>query len=276
MSREPAILAHIQGGLGNQLFSYAPARAIAERAQIPLRINSRSGFRKEMYRRDYLLGHFQIDAPETGYWEGFRDPLGRSRRSWIRKFNETRPVYLVGYWLDERYFIDARDILRRELTIRDPATLSPDEQTLAWCGQPNSVSVHCRSYREVANPQPGLMLDAAYYAKAFEIALRHEPDAQFVVFSDDTDWARSFIRTIGHNERVCYAPPVQGDPALATLTDFWLMLRCQHHIAANSSFSWWVAWLGEEEGSLVIAPPQGFPSCGDGFPTRWLLTAKED
>ena len=233
MSRAPAVIAHIQGGLGNQLFCYAAARALSLRASTAMRINTTAGFRKEKYGRDCLLRCLNIDAPEAGWWEGFHDPLGRSRRSWLRKLNDKRPiekrtliqeprdqrfvpelitlrpkrpVYLVGYWQDERYLADAADTLRRELRPRDDQPFAPEPAIDALTREPTAVSVHCRSYSEVANPKPGLKLDAAYYAAAFTTVLQRVPDAQFVVFSDKPDWSRALIAETGHGDRATLVP----------------------------------------------------------------------
>ena len=300
MSRAPAVVAHIQGGLGNQLFCYAMGRAMALRAGLPLRINTLAGYRNEVYGRDCQLRAFNIEAPETGWWEGFRGPMGRSRRSWARKLNAKRPiteraliqepkdqtflpelldlkparaVYLVGYWQDERYFADAIDTLRKDLTLRKTIQLKPDSATDELSKQPDTVSVHCRSYGEVAQLEPGVRLDAAYYDRAFAAVLERVPDARFLVFSDKPDWARQLIEATAHADRVSYAPGIDADATTATLTDFTLMSRCKHHVLANSSFSWWTGWLGEREGSVIIAPPNGLPGSGRGYPDRWLLTS---
>jgi hypothetical protein len=291
-----AVIAHIQGGLGNQLFCYAVGRALSLRAGTALRLNTRAGFRKEKYGRDCLLRRFNIDAPEAGWWEGFHDPLGRSRRSWLAKLNDRRPidrrtlikepadqrylpeltrleptrdVYLVGYWQDERYFADARAALQRELQTRPDQPFEPDPAVDALTRQPEAVSVHCRSYGEVANLRPGVRLDAGYYREALSRMRERVPEARFVVFSDKPEWARALIDEAGHADRAVFAPANHANPTTATLTDFRLMARCRHHVVANSSFSWWTAWLGEREGSVVLAPPGGL--LGNGrFPERWL------
>ena len=296
MSRAPAVIAHIQGGLGNQLFCYAAARALSLRTGVAIRINTTAGFRKEKYGRDCLLRSLNIDAPEAGWWEGFHDPLGRSRRSWLRKLNDKRSieqrtliqeprdqrfvpelitlkpdksVYIVGYWQDERYFADAADTLRRELRPRDDQPFAPDKAIDELTQQPTAVCVHCRSYSEVAHPKPGLRLDSAYYASAFATVLKRVPEAKLVVFSDKPDWARSLITETGHADRATFVPEAKADATTATLTDFRLMSRCRHHVVANSSFSWWTAWLGERAGSVVVAPPTGLPGNG-AFPRRWV------
>ena len=298
MSRSsPAVIGHIQGGLGNQLFCYAAARALAHRSGLPLRLNTRAGYRKEKYGRVCQLDCFTLPINEAGWWEAFNDPLGRSRRSRAAKRDAGRPielrrvireprdqrfveglatlkpthtVYLIGYWQNEAYFADVADRLRDELKVAPHVPCQPDAKIDELTQQPNAVSVHCRSYSEVKNPPPGLVLDTAYYGKALDAMRDRVPDAKFIVFSDDPTWAKSLIDSTGHADRTAYAPSCDADLTTATLTDFQLMSRCQHHIAGNSSFSWWTAWLGEREGSAIVAPPSGLPGHGGGYPDRWV------
>lgn len=292
-----AVVAHIQGGLGNQLFCYAAARAMALRAGLPLALNTRSGFRNEKYQREYLLGFFNIQAQEAGAWQAYIGPFGRTRRSLQVKRDAKRPipergiikqhsdqryipelvdlrptqsVYLLGYWQDERYFMDERETLRNDFTLADDAPFEPDPQLDVLTRQPNRVSVHLRSYSEAAVLKDGVRLDSTYYGPAMDRMRQQLDDARFIVFSDKPDWAEQIINELGHADRCTFAKPASADSTTATLTDFSLMARCKHHIIANSSFSWWAAWLGEREGSRIIAPPCGLLGSGRGFPDRWL------
>ncbi|MFK7789308.1 MAG: alpha-1,2-fucosyltransferase [Phycisphaeraceae bacterium] len=292
-----SIIAHIHGGLGNQLFCYAAARNLALRAELPLKLNTTTGYRKEKYQRQCLLEQFNIRANEAGAWEAYRGPLGRTRRSmqikrdakqpidmrliikepsnqaFISELLELKPrqsVYLLGHWQDERYFVEARQTLRTELMLPADAPFDADPQLDALTQQPHAVSVHLRSYAEVKDPPAGLVLDASYYSAALDAIKQQQPDAHFIAFSDNRDWAQQIIEQSNHLEHTTFAEPASADPTTATLTDFQLMTRCQHHVVGNSSFSWWTAWLGERDDSHIIAPPTGLPGHGRGFPPRWL------
>jgi len=292
----PTVIAHIQGGLGNQLFCYATARAVSLRNGLDLKLNTRTSYRNEKYQRDCLLHRFNIDAKQAGAWQAYRGLFGRTRRSFSAKRDAKKPlgqrtlikeprdqrfmpellelkpskhVYLLGYWQDERYFADARSTLLNEFTLSDQAALKPDAALDERTRQPDTVSVHCRSYSEVANPPPGLVLGVDYYKRAFETVLDRVPEATFVVFSDDRRWAKQLIDATGFASRTHYAPTPTGEPTNATLMDFTLMRQCRHHVVANSSFSWWTAWLGERAGSVVVAPSIGLPGHGR-LPLRWV------
>lgn len=296
----PTVTAHIQGGLGNQLFCYAAARAIALRTGSAIRLNTLSGYDNEKYKRSFLLRSFSIEVEEAGAMEAYRAWLGRLRRSRAARRDAAKPinhrrvikepsdqsflpelldlepkqsVYLLGHWQDERYFTDARATLIKELGLRDNAPFKPDPQIDALTQQSNTVSVHLRSYSEVAAPKQGLTLGTAHYGPAMDRLLQQLDDATFVVFSDQPDWAKQVINELGHADRCVFARPVSTDETTATLTDFRLMAHCKHHIVANSSFSWWTAWLGEREGSVIVAPASGLPGNGR-FPERWLGTTQ--
>ena len=298
MPHAPAtVIAHIQGGLGNQLFCYAAGRALSLRNDLPLRINTISGYRKEKFQRSCLLRSLNIDAQEANRVQAYRYPLGRSVRSKHAKRDANRPlpqrtiaqeprdqqylpglqelkpkhdVYLLGYWQDERYFIDAREQLVRDLTLKADTPYAPDPQYSALVEDPNTVCVHVRSYAEVLDPAPNLILDATYYGPALDAVRKRMPDATFLVFSDKPDWAQQIISQAEHAEHAIFVQPTTADDTTATLTDFKLMTSCRHHVVGNSSFSWWAAWLGEREGSVVVAPPTGLPGHGRGMPKRWL------
>ncbi|NNC86842.1 MAG: alpha-1,2-fucosyltransferase [Akkermansiaceae bacterium] len=299
----PGVVAHIQGGLGNQLFCYAAARALALRNGVPIRINTRDGFRREKYGRDCLLRHLCIEAPEAGWWAGFRGPLGRWRRSWARRWNRARPleqrsllqepadqsfdpairdlavrgpVYLVGYWQHEEYFADAAATLREEFRVRSPEVARAAGEVAAIDPGSDAVSLHCRSYGEVTNLKDGIRLGAEYYAKALDAIAERVPGAQVFCFSDDPAWAQDLLESAARPGAKGGALPVTfistpaEDATRATLIDFTLMSRCKHHVVANSSFSWWTAWLGEQGDSVVVAPATGLLADGARFPERWI------
>lgn len=293
----PAVIGHIQGGLGNQLFCYAAARALSLRAGLPLRLNTTAGYRNEKYGRNLLLRFFNLDLTEAGAAEAYMNLFGRARRSRAAKKDAHKPldqrrviqepkdqqflpelcalqpkqsIYLKGYWQNEAYFADAADTLRDDFQLRESAPIDPDPTLAALAQAPSTVSVHIRSYGEVVNPAPSLVLNEHYYAPAIDAIAEHVPDARLLVFSDDSAWAKSIIDATDHADRATYVPNTHTDPTTATLTDFSLMKRCQHHVVGNSSFSWWTAWLGEREGSRIVAPPTGLPGHGGGFPQRWL------
>ncbi|HNZ40154.1 MAG TPA: alpha-1,2-fucosyltransferase [Candidatus Latescibacteria bacterium] len=272
------VIVQLTGGLGNQLFQYATARAIAHRNAVPLKLDT-SWF-KRYPQRAYGLGGFMIEASVATMeeieelcpprwslrWAGgqARDrtkPYSRRRvvRERWKRFDPALlkvggDAYLIGCWQSERYFMDIAELIRRELVFKTP----PDERNaelLSRIDETDSVSLHIRRGDYVTNPvladiygTPGLQ----YYARALEVVAGHTNAPHVFVFSDDIPWARENFVTNLPTEFVCHNGPGKE------IEDLRLMSRCRHHIIANSSFSWWGAWLAEHPGQLVIAPDPWF------------------
>jgi hypothetical protein len=165
------------------------------------------------------------------------------------------PVYLVGYWQSECYFTDISDRLRADFTLKqDGSGANARLLKLALAG--NSVGLHVRRGDFVTlsdAAQVHGLCSIEYYRRAIDIVRSRFSDCQFLVFSDDPEWARAEL------------PP---DPSAVFVTgndlcpeqDLALMSACKHHIIANSSFSWWAAWLGYSPEQLVIAPDPWYAS----------------
>lgn len=271
----PPVVTLVKGGLGNQLFCYAAARALALRLGRPLALDIITGYRRDDYGRSFRLGRFPIQAevarPEWclgGDTHSWRHRLARNgnkllplaRRSYLAEKRRhgvellmlaqpspSRRVYLNGYWQDERFFEDAAGVIRAELEPPAPVTAGGLE-TLRRIGEPGfSVMVHVRRVRY--SPKLG----ADYYRSAVRQCLAVEPRARFFVFGDDLEWARTTIDFGG--------APVEfvANQGADELEDFHLMTRCAGAIVANSSFSWWGAWLGRTPKRVWTPAIPGFP-----------------
>jgi len=271
-----SVIAVVKGGLGNQMFCYAAARALALRTERELLLDTRTGFRRDGYGRAYRLDRFPIAAreapPKFCLGSDFRSPrhklaralarfLPRNQRRYIAEIRDAGPeqlldlsptparIYLNGYWQNEAYFVGHATAIRRELAPPEPA--DPENQALARriAAEPAPVFLHVR--RQRYSPR----LDAGYYRAAIE-RLRAELPAppRFFLFGDDLDWARS---QLGLSPDECEPITHNTDDETA---DLFLMSRCRHAIAANSSFSWWAAWLIGSPTPLVIFPANpGWP-----------------
>lgn len=272
------IVARINGGLGNQLFQYATARAAAIRSDQPLILDTRE-YVTNPYRR-FGLDRFRIDATicSTNSFDGVRLPpprkqvlsfvywqltTGRRLRYYRERgltfqpqVNELRgPAYLHGYFQSERYFADAADTLRRELSIKAP----PTEENARWLediGATQSVGVHVRRGDYVTNASAsqthGTCSPEYYLNGARRIIERTGISPTFFVFSDDPDWTQASIRLPGETRFVRHNDDEHN------YEDLRLLTACKHHIIANSSFSWWGAWLAHQAGQIVIAPRSWF------------------
>jgi hypothetical protein len=172
------------------------------------------------------------------------------------KINQFKPyaiqdVYLMGYWQSFRYF----DSIRKELIseIRPAKNLSAHYQTyLKKIQSTVSVMVHIRRGDYIHLPAATKVhrfLGLAYYQKGMDLFLEKDPATQFFIFSDDLNWARE---NLPHQERICFIESTSKYNA--PLEELFLMTQCQRHLIANSSLSWWGAWLSSNPSPLVIAP----------------------
>ena len=282
MSGRGRVTVQIAGGLGNQLFQYATARRLALRNQVPLTVDPVSGFVGDFYRRRYLLDRFHIRAdlidPRAAYvsrwrrWQrALRVRIDRSRdlaeRSYIREEDSrfeprlldlrvSRPIYLEGYWQYVDYFADIRDTLCEELTLRTPH--DPDNLEVARrIHSVEAVCLHVRRLHGVPDTKDARpVMDAgwkhyiepSYFEKAIELMAQKVERPHFFVFADYPDWAREHVRTTHPIEFVTH------NGSERDYEDFWLMGQCRHFIVANSTFSWWAAWLARHADKVVIAP----------------------
>jgi hypothetical protein len=175
-------------------------------------------------------------------------------------------VYLDGYWQSERYFAGIAEELRSELQLAAPAS-EANAEMMARIEGCEAVCVHVRRGDYAGSAAHGTC-SVEYYARASERVAERVAGARFFVFSDDPEWARANLSLGAGAECVEVNPPSR--PA----EDLRLMRRCRHFIVANSSFSWWPAWLSEHEDKVVVAPARWFadPEAdeGDVVPKRWL------
>ena len=215
---------------------------------------------------DLVLRWLRIDR-SNGAWPIYREPHFQFDPALL----ELRaPVYLDGYWQSERYFSSIAVLLRQELTAKAP--LDPKNEALARSiDAVNAVSLHVRRGDYVDNPATTRfhgVCSLDYYQRAIDyISLRVEAPHLFV-FSDDPQWTRANLRYAAATTFVDANPPDRG------YRDMGLMARCRHHIIANSSFSWWGAWLNPSCEKIVIAPDRWFSAARndtrDLIPPGWV------
>lgn len=295
------IINRVFGGLGNQLFSYAAARRLALANKSELVLDHISGFRYDnQYHRHYQLDHFSISCRKATAAERLM-PFSRIRRFLLRRLNATRPferrcyirqegidfdsrllsyqlkgtLYLEGYWQSESYFRDVEPQIREDLRILPPKD-NINQQMAARIQSQVSVAVHVRFFDEPEQSSPirSSTNNASehYYNRAIAEMERNVCGAHYFLFSDRPEDARTMIAL--SSDRITLVDHNQGD-AMA-YADLWLMTQCQHFIIANSTFSWWGAWLSDNPNKVVIAP--GFEKRAGasswGFrgllPTEWI------
>lgn len=179
-------------------------------------------------------------------------------------------AYLIGYWQSEKYFDSIADTLRDDLRLRE----EPQPVAVEWARRiagVNAVSLHVRRGDYVTNPDVVAAHGGCaigYYTQAARRILERHRDAHFFVFSDEPPWVRQNLPLDAP------ADIVSDGHALRSHEEMWLMSQCRHHIVANSSFSWWGAWLNPRPDKTVIAPARWWASQGrddrDVVPASWL------
>ncbi len=276
----------LRGGLGNQLFQYAAGTHVARmyRATLALDLGEyRSGGRRFMLDaypiKAGIIRSAALLSRRRGFGLIYPDPLGEGLGRWLRPrrvaliseqgeavdaraLAPPAQVYLHGYWQSEKYFADVADELRAELRPKAP----PDAANQAWLdaiARTVSVAVSVRR-GDYLLPQVRAVHGVCtleYYRAAFARMRARLGAPTFFVFSDDMAWARANFT----GDEFRFVDVNDIDAAVAELR---LIAACRHHVIANSSFSWWGAWLARHPDQQVIAP---HPWYADGRATPDLL-----
>ena len=287
------IITQLLGGLGNQMFQYAVGRRLAHVLAVELKLDIT--WLGKRGNRAYSLENFNVRENFASASEiAVVAPKGRLGQALAKKWPEKWPkyiqekhfhfdpeilnlhdgVYLKGYWQSEKYFSDVAAILRREFTVKTP--LSDRSRKLSeMIAAEQSVSIHIRRGDYVAARKTNLVHGVCgldYYFRCIDYLKQLVQNAHFFIFSDDPQWAGDNLK------QLCPATFVDYNRAGRDYEDLQLMSRCNHHIIANSTFSWWGAWLNPREDKIVLAPRQWFDKkiqvsmkMDDLFPSGWIL-----
>jgi hypothetical protein len=287
------IISKIIGGLGNQMFQYAFGRYLSIQYRTDLKLDLRAF---ETYDwRVFELGVFKCQFIEASDKEiNFilkpryfpfrkRDYFGFGNQNLVLKessmlfnskfLNVKKDTYLSGYWQSEKYFLSIRDILLDDLKFKP--TLSESFRILAESilSTPKSVSVHIRRGDYHNNPQVNKIhgvLSTKYYLESMAIIREKLGNPRFYFFSDDIDWVKNEFNQL---ENAFFIDNNKGN---SSFEDMRLMSLCKHNVIANSSFSWWGAWLNQNPNKIVIAPKQWFADpikneeAKDIVPESWI------
>lgn len=289
------IISQVIGGLGNQMFQYAAGRALSILRGVPLYLDVshfngyglHQGFELDkVFSCPVTLAESEDVRAVLG-WQSTRlarrilaRPALRNFRNchfvvepyfhyWPGLCNVPVPSYLAGYWQSERYFADVKQTIRADFTFRNHMT--DRNQALAKeISAVNSVSLHIRRGDYANNSRTNAthgLCPLAYYEAAVRYIADRVDAPHFFVFSDDVDWVRANFTSqyafiyVDHNQ--------EAD----SYNDMRLMSLCKHNIIANSTFSWWGAWLNPHDDKIVIAPNKWFANDNDTrnlLPSDWI------
>ena len=272
------VIVQLIGGLGNQMFQYAMAKRLAVLKDTLLKFDIT--LFKNYGDRQYDLGCFNIKENFASQeeicrlrgpynkkipWKTFK-LINRAKpvhmRSYFKEkqfnfdpevFKVSGDVYVEGYWQSEKYFKDIKHTIREDLQFKtepDPANKEMADLILNL----NSVSVHIRRGDYVSDPEVKKVHGTCsmdYYNNAVENMLEKIKNPHFFVFSDDPAWV---LKNLKINHPITFINKNSGK----AFEDLRLISYCRHHIIANSSFSWWGAWLSKNPHKIVIAPKKWF------------------
>jgi len=292
-----AIRVELLGGLGNQMFQAAAGMAIAERSAAPLELDVTRILKSG--KRQFGLGRLPIDArivqdergrlaktmertrfelakrtqgtvhrPPNG-WQGpvFVEP----HFHYAKEVTEiTAPCYLRGYFQSPKYFAECEERVRRAFDWS--GYVSPDARSFADDVADADVAIHVRRGDYASNPKAEMvhgLLGSDYYKAALDILVQMSPIARVHLFSDDPSYARALL---GDD------PRVQETFGTSEYDDMFMMSKVRRHVIANSTFSWWSAWLDQRSDSVVVAPRAWFSQetmkntdVRDLFPQSWIM-----
>jgi hypothetical protein len=289
------ITSHLMGGLGNQMFQYASARSIAYNNDVPLYLDSHTGFyRDKIYKRKYELFHFPIKGQvvkskySIPFWNMtfrkkilgyenkliykniFTNSIIENQLNFIPEITNyciKKSTWMHGYWQSEKYFDNIKDLIAKELTPPKPK----DDKFLEIAklmNSCNSVSVGVRLFEEVPEINKegvGGLTDIEFFnSSAYKINKNLE-SPEFFVFCTTNSPELKKLDLPGKVHLITHENGYNG-----TLARLWLMTQCKNHIIANSSFYWWGAWLSEinnNYNSKIIA--SSLFSNVDTVPERW-------
>lgn len=289
------IVSHILGGIGNQMFQYAAGRSLSlvTNQQHLLDLNDFSNYRLHNgfeLSRVFNAGVERADISTMHRLLGWRArPLAKRvlRRpgfNWLRCkefvvephfnywpefYNLTGDCYLYGYWQSELYFKPFENVIRSDFVFREPLN-GQNADLASEIHRSQSISLHVRRGDYVSDSKTGNVMDTCtpeYYQMAVNYIVEHVEHPVFYIFSDDIAWVKQNLLVkfpctfVDHNR------------SSESYRDMQLMSLCKHHVIANSSFSWWGAWLNTNPHKLVVAPKSWFRNGTDDrdlIPKEWV------
>lgn len=290
------IITNIIGGLGNQMFQYAVGRALSLSKTVELRLDLRdftgyklhNGFELDRVFNISVQAASDADLHQVLGWRATPMALRALRRrhfSWLRgsrfvvepSFNYWQLIttvpddcYLQGYWQSEKYFLHVAPTVRADFSFKMP-TEGRNLELSEQIGHCNAVSLHVRRGDYAVNPATlathGLC-SPDYYRQAISYIAERVEQPVFFVFSDDIPWVK---KNLAIEFPTHY---VEHNRGCESYNDMRLIALCRHHIIANSSFSWWGAWLNESPEKIVLMPRKWFAKdeclARDLFPYSWV------
>ena len=289
------IITEIKGGLGNQMFQYAAGRVLAEINKTNLLLDTKIYDNQIMHNGFELTRIFNIDAVIAKHEDickinrFYNYKIARYIKNYVSRyldintfykeksvtfnskfFNLKDNCYLSGYWQSEKYFSNYEDLIRQQFKFI--TLLSSQNAIVADVIKKtsNTISLHIRrgDYLSTAEARSvHSVCNVDYYKRAMREIETKILNPTYFIFSDDIEWVKKNLK-IKKNHHY-----IDHNTSIESYNDMRLMSLCDHHIIANSSFSWWGAWLNPKIDKIVIAPKKWFANgldCTTHVPEKWL------
>jgi len=278
------ITVKLNGGLGNQMFQYALARALSLKTSLPVSFDVSFFNQKYAKDRPFALSlfnavtEFSKDPRISIYWALRRYVKSKTflgLEIYHEKdftfdpliFNISENAFVEGFFQSEKYFKEFEAQIRADFTFKNP----PDALNLTLAEEikaQNAVSVHIRRGDYVNKPRYKTLFshcDLEYYTQAMDLIASKVENPFFYFFSDEPQWVSQNLKT-QHPYKIISHNTGEKSPE-----DMRLMSLCSHNIIANSSFSWWGAWLNSNPAKVVVCPKNWFAQSPtpDIYPEQW-------
>lgn len=274
------VIAELTAGFGNQMFSYACAYALAKKKNAdfyintymadngmsrPLEIDKLNITYKERltykYRRD-ILNRAVFNKIRRNSTIGCGTKIYKEKQSYVydaNVFEQNRDVMLSGFWQTYKYFDEYREDLLKLFTPKQVGETAK-EVLYQMESMKNTVAVHIRrgDYLQV-----NAYIQPEYFSDAMKLMEEKLGEVNFCFFSDDIEWVKEHF---GEKENYHF---ISGQEGLSDVDEFFCMSKCEHDVIANSTFSWWAAYLNQNEDKIVIAPEVTMWG-GDFYPESWI------
>ena len=273
------IISRITGGLGNQMFQYAVGKAIAIKYNDILKMdittydknNIHNGYRLNIFnineqiaskkeikslKRWNILNKLKLYTRNKVYDE-------KERTIYDEDIFNYKNIYLKEYWQNEKYFLSIKDILLKEFSLKMDMYETIQNQ-YKYIRDTNSISIHVKRGDYAKHPEIGI-LDIDYYKGAVTYIRSKIENPIFYIFSNDINWCKSNFNFIKDKIFI--------ENTKNEIDDLFLMKNCHHNIIANSSFSWWAAWLNENKQKIIISPKKWMVKNPNNYkwtPNSWI------
>lgn len=286
------IVVKIEGGLANKMFQFALYKAIAQHSDdvyidessfkpswdfedirlsqifdnVKADAYTPSKFRLAN-RHDFFSKSVKVICEKLGY-RYYREKGFKYNKYLIQ--NLSTDCYLTGYWQTEKYFKQIETIIKNCFNFR-PLSDSRNIKLAAMFEQEESVSIHIRKGPDYDKIITKGTCEIDYYERAIDYILNAKTNPKFYIFTDNPNWVRSNIKKIEYT--LIDWNPTAG---VNNYVDMQLMSLAKNNIIANSSYSWWGAWLNKNPQKIVIAPRVWFnpksaiKATPDIIPTSWV------